>query len=230
MKFLVGITLNESDRRLLITLLIVILLLFLLLGLLGMVIRAITIRMSKRMDYEIHDTVVYRVIQTPEALAKYGRKKNRALFFTQCVPPFLLGIVALLFYVAYGAITENWGQDFFGEFGSLFYHFDWSNPENFTKIFGLTFLAQFPPVLKSPHFEVEYWASYTLVPLVLVTAIYYLVNCQAYFARAYLLNRRTHTVFEKSLEDFNFFDEVKATSVPPAPQKEESPASQEQSK
>lgn len=215
MRFLVGLTLNESDRRLLIILLVVVLLLFLLLGLLGMAIRAITLRMSRRMDYEIHDAVIYRVIQTPEALSKYGRKKNQALFFKQSVPPFLIALFSFLFYLVYGGISRNWGQNFFGEFDALFYHFDWGNPDNFVKVFGMTLLAQWPPVSSEPSFEASRWASYVLVPLWLVSIGYYLVVCQAYFARAYLLNRRTHTVFEKSLEDFNFFDDVKATSVPP---------------
>jgi len=217
MNELIGVALNESDRRLLIILLIVILLLFLLLGFIGMLIRAVSIRFSRRMDYEIHDVVIYRVVQSPEALAKYGRAKNRRLFFRQTIPPFLIALGSLVFYLVNAGITKNWNEDFWGEFGLLFYHHDWSNPDNYANVFGITLLAKWPDILSSPTLNAEYYAAYILVPLWITSIAYFLINVQAYMCRAYMLNKRTHTVFEKSLDDFNFFDDVKAGSVPPPP-------------
>lgn len=214
MNILVGITLNDSDRRLLIALLIVALVVFLLLGALGMLLRFVTEKMSKRMDYEIHDAVVYRVIQTPEQLAKYGRAKNRALFWRQSTPAILIALASLVFFIIYNLITKRWGDDYWGNFSSLFYKFDWGNEENFATIFGMTLLAKWPDVIAKPTWVNDYWASYLLIPLWLTAIIYYLVTCQAYIARALLLNKRTHSVFEKSLDGFNFFDDVKNNSNP----------------
>lgn len=221
MRFLVGISLNESDRRLLIALLIVALVVFLLLGALGMLIRYVTGKMSRRMDYEIHDAVVYRVIQTPEQLKKYGNAKNNQLFFRQSSPAILIALGSLLFYIVYSLCVKKWDTDFFGQFGTLFYHFDWGNPNNYAQVFGLTLLAKWPDLLSSPTLHGEYWGAYVLVPLWLIAITYYLLMCQAYMARLFLLRKRTHTVFEKSLDDFNFFDDVKGKENTNAPQNTE---------
>ncbi len=209
MKTLVGITLNDSDRRLLIILLVIALIVFLLLGALGMLIRYLNKRMSRRMDYEIHDAVVYRVIQTPEQLAKYGRAKNWQLFWKQASPAYLIALVSLLFYLIYSLISKNWHEDFWGNFSTLFYELDWGNPDNYANVFGITLLAKWPEAIRVPSWHNEYWASYILVPLWIASIVYYLVACQAFLARAFLLNKRTHTVFEKNLDDFNFFDDIK---------------------
>lgn len=221
MNILVGITLNDSDRRLLIALLIVALVVFLLLGALGMLLRFVTERMSKRMDYEIHDAVIYRVIQTPEQLAKYGRAKNRALFWRQSSPALLIALASLVFFIVYNLITKRWGDDYWGNFSTLFYKFDWGNEENFTTVFGMTLLAKWPDVIAKPTWGNDYWASYLLIPLWLIAIVYYLVTCQAYIARSLLLNKRTHSVFEKSLDGFNFFDDVKNGSVASTQQQQE---------
>lgn len=214
---LAGISLSESDKRLLIILLIIALLFFLLLGCLGMLLRKITSMMSKRMDYEIHDAVVYRVIQTPEQLKKYGIKKNNALFFKQSTPAFLILLVSLIIYIIYGFVTNIWGRDYWGEFGTLFYEFDWGNPDNYANFFGLTLLSKFPELKSSPTWVNEFWPSYVLMPLWIASLIVYLLACQGYLARAYLLNKRSHSVFEKNLDDFNFFDDIKANSTAPLP-------------
>ncbi len=209
MRTFVSVTLNDSDRRLLIILLVIALIVFLLIGALGMLIRYLNKRMSRRMDYEIHDAVVYRVIQTPEQLSKYGRAKNRQLFWKQASPAYLIAIASLIFYIAYSLICKNWKEDYWGNFSTLFYQFDWGNPDNYANVFGITLLAKWPEAIRVPSWHNEYWASYILVPLWIISVIYYLVACQAFLARAFLLNKRTHTVFEKNLDDFNFFDDIK---------------------
>ncbi len=209
MTTLVGITLNDSDRRLLIALLVVALIIFLLLGCIGMLMRYVSGRMSRRMDYEIHDAVVYRVIQTPEQLSKYGRAKNRQLFWKQSSPAVLIALASLIFFLLYSGITSEWGANHWKNFSSLFYQFDWGNEDNYATVFGVTLLAKWPDTIATPTWVSSYWASYVLVPLWLISIVYYLVCVQGYIARAFLLNKRTHSIFEKNLDDFNFFDDVK---------------------
>ena len=209
MRYYVEFALSENDKRLLFILLIVFLIIFLLLGLIGVLIRTISKVFSRRMDYEIHEAVTNRVITTPEQLKKYGRVKNNRLFFKQAIPPFIILAVSLLMYLVYSFATGIWGEDYFGHFSSLLYTWDWGNPENYAEFWGLTLLRRCPPLLNEPHFVAEYWGSYILVPLWLTAITYYLVIIQAYVARAMMLEKRSHTVFEKSLEDFNYFTDTK---------------------
>ena len=78
---------------------------------------------------------------------------------------------------------------------------DFANAE-FTTVFGVSVLADWPPLI-TPHFEQAALVSYFAVPPLVIGALWYLVAAQAYLARtirAYQLSKR---VFEKSLDDFN---------------------------
>ena len=209
MRHYVEFALSENDKRLLFILLIVFLIIFLLLGLIGVLIRSVSKVFSKRIDYEIHEAVTNRVITTPEQLKKYGIAKNNRLFFKQAIPPFLILAVSLLMYLIYSFATGIWAEDYFGHFSSLLYTWDWGDPENFAEFWGLTLLRRWPPLANEPHFVAEYWGAYILVPLWRTAIGYYLIIIQAYVSRAMMLEKRTHTVFEKSLEDFNYFNDKK---------------------
>ena len=209
MRTLVEFALSENDKRLLFILLIVFLIIFLILGLIGVLMRTISKSFSRRIDYEIHEAVTSRVITTPEQLKRYGAAKNNRLFFKQAIPPFIILAVSLLMYLVYSFASGIWGEDYFGHFSSLLYTWDWANPENYAEFWGLNLLRRWPPLLNEPHFVAEYWGAYILVPLWVTAIVYYLIVIQAYVSRAIMLERRSHTVFEKSLEDFNYFNDKK---------------------
>lgn len=218
MKFFVEFALNENDKRLMIILLFIMVFLFLIVGLIGMLIRFVTTKFGKRMDYEVHEAVVFRVISSPEQLKKYGNIKNNRYLVRSSVIPFLIGLASLLLWIIYSTVYGVWARDYFGEFSTLFFNFDWSNPENYVNFWGLTLLARWPNAISSPTWVNEYWGSYLLVPLWLTAIIWYAVVIQGYLARALRLNKLSHSIFEKSLEDFNYFDDVKNSSGPVPPQ------------
>lgn len=209
MNALVGITLNENDRRLLVIFLIVLLVLFIILGLVGMAIRSLFISQGKRVDNELHDAVVYRVIGSPEALKKYGRKKNAQLFVRQSSPAILIGFFLLAFYLVYSSISGEWAVDHFSRFGTLFYEYDWEDESIYVTLWGMRLLNEWPPLVHGPYLDPEYWASYVIVPLLLVFVVYYLVASMAYLSRTIMLNRRARSVYEKTLEGYNFYDALK---------------------
>lgn len=218
MRFFVEFALNENDKRLMIILLFIMVFLFLIVGLIGMLIRFVTTKFGKRMDYEVHEAVVFRVISSPEQLKKYGNIKNNRYLVRSSVIPFLIGLASLLLWIIYSTVYGVWARDYFGEFSTLFFNFDWSNPENYVNFWGLTLLARWPNAISSPTWVNEYWGSYLLVPLWLTAIIWYAVVIQGYLARALRLNKLSHSIFEKSLEDFNYFDDVKNSSGPVPPQ------------
>lgn len=208
----VEMTLSQNDKRLLFVLLIVFVILFILLGLIGALIRKVSGTFARRMDYEIHDAVTKRVIKTPEQLKKYGRIKNRRRFFMEAIPPFLIALASLLIFLVSAFITGVWTRDYFGEFSTLLYLWDWADPDIHTSFFGLDIIREFPPLINEPHFVMEYLPSYILVPTWITAIVYYLIVIQAYIARWSMTNKRAHTVFEKSLDGFNHFkDEEKGT-------------------
>lgn len=218
MRFFVEFALNENDKRLMIILLFIMVFLFLIVGLIGMLIRFVTTKFGKRMDYEVHEAVVFRVISSPEQLKKYGNIKNNRYLVRSSVIPFLIGLASLLLWIIYSTVYGAWARDYFGEFSTLFFNFDWSNPENYVNFWGLTLLARWPNAISSPTWVNEYWGSYLLVPLWLTAIIWYAIVIQGYLARALRLNKLSHSIFEKSLEDFNYFDDVKNSSGPVPPQ------------
>lgn len=202
-------SINDNDRKLIVILLVIIIILFILLALIGMAIRALNSFFQKKMDRELHDVCVYRVIKTPEQLKKYGQKKNVRLWFKEASIPLLLSLITLLFYLIYSGVTGLWTLNHFERFGSLLYQWDWGNPDNFANFFGLTLLAQWPPLINTPHWVNEYWASYILIPLFIISLIYYLITAQAFIVRELQINKRMKTVFKKTLEGFNYYDDLK---------------------
>lgn len=202
---LIEVSMSDNDRKLLIVLLVILVLLFILLGLIGMLIRYTMAQQAKRIDYYMHDPVVYHVIDNPSHFRKYGYVVNNRLFYHQALIPVLLGLVSLLLYIIYAAITNNWSEDFFGHFSTLLIVLDWNNPAYWTKFWGLTLLSSWPGVLSYPQPQATYWASYVLVPLWCTTIVYYLVVAQAFLARFFMINRRARTVYEKSLEGYNYY-------------------------
>ncbi len=206
----IDITLNETDRRLLIVLLIVMVLFFVLLGLLGMLIRWISLEFAKRMDYELHDVVVYRVIQDPKSLRKYGIIKTNRVLFKQAIAPFIIAFVSLVLYISYSSVTGLWTENHFSHFSTLFFNFDWSDPTIYGTFWGLTLLTRWPNWIQSagPMWVWNYWASYLLVPMWITSAVYFAVDIQAFVARLVMLEKRCLTVFSKSLEGYNYYDTV----------------------
>ena len=207
--FYVGITLNENDRRLLIIFLIFLLVLFIILGLVGMGIRLLFKKQGKRVDSFLHDPVVYRVISSPEHLKKYGKKKNAQLFVREASPAILIGLALLAFYVVYSSITGEWAVNHFERFSTVFYAYDWNDESIYVTLWGMRLLNEWPPLIHAPYLEASYWASYAIVPLFLVFLVYYLVAAMAYLSRALTLRSRMRTVYEKTLEGYNFYDALK---------------------
>lgn len=214
MRSFVDLTLNENDKKLLFIFLFIFIILFIILGLIGVLIRRISKLMASRMDYEIHEAVTYRVITTPGQLRKYGRAKNRRRFFIESLPVFGIIVASALTYVVNSLITGSWADDYFGNFGKLFYQWDWANEDNFVTFWGLKLLAQWPPVSNVPTFTLEHLGSYVLCVLWILAIIYFVVVTQAFISRAFMLNRRCHTVFGKSLEGFNYFQDDKEKGAP----------------
>ena len=215
MKAFIDFSMNENDKRLLIILLFILVFLFLIIGLIGALIRFVTIRFGKRMDYEMHEALIYRVISSPEQLKKYGNIKNNRYLVRKSVPPFLIAFISLLVWIIYSVIYGCWARDYFKEFSTLLFTFDWNNPDNFVNFWGLHLLAKWPALSSSPTWHNDLWGSYILVPLWILAICWYVVVIQGYLARWARVNKLSHSVFEQGLDNFNYYDDTKSSNSAP---------------
>ena len=200
---------TDETKRFLISLLIIFILVFIIIGLLGALIQKLMKWQGKKIDTLCHDVVVTKVVTNKKELKRYGKKKSWALFYKQCAVGLLLLALAFLTLLVRNLITKDWSYNLFDYekegFRTLFFIWDFGNPDYYTPIFGVPFpvLREWPALLNAPHFEIEALASYIFLPLFLVGAIWYLVAVQCLIARRLRLQKLIYQVFEKSLEGYN---------------------------
>lgn len=200
------IKLTENDKRILIAACLIIILVFVLIGFIGSIIVRTMKWQGKKCDTLISDVVVNRIVTTPHQLRKYARVKNIRQFIKNAYVPIILIILGVLTIVIRDAILKDWTYNPFNiddGFGSLLFVWDFQDPDIYTKVFGITLLANYPPLINEPHFVVEAIPSYIAVPLTIIGVIWYLVAAQAYLARTIRAWKLSKQVFEKSLEGFN---------------------------
>lgn len=224
---LAAVTLSENDKKLLIAALIIVIILFLVLVLIGMSVHKVMELQGKAIDKEVSDGVRYRVLDSAAHFKKYGRIKNRRVFMKQSLWPILILLTSLLFYLIYAGVTGEWSRNYWGEFGSIFFLWDFGDEGSYVVFWGMRLLAKWPPLTNEPHIVPEAYASYILCSLWLIGSIYFLVVSQAFFSRAVMLNKRAGTVYNKSLEGFNYYDSIYPqngvpNAVNPEAKKEES--------
>ena len=200
------IKLSENDKRIIIAICLVIILLFVLIGVIGSIVIRTMKWQSKKCDTLVSDVVVNRIVTTPHQLRVYARKKNTRYFIKQAWIPILLIIAGISIVIIHNSVTKNWSYNPFNTddgFGTLLFVWDFKNPDSYTKVFGVTVMASWPPLSNEPHFVADALASYFAVPMVIVGACWYLVVAQAYLARTLRAYKLSKQVFEKSLEGFN---------------------------
>ena len=202
MSFLIALT--ENDKRILISLGILLILLFVIVGYIGLLVERIMKHQAKKAGTMMHDVVAAKVITTEKEFKKFGKKKNRRLFAKQALIPVSILFVALIIYIIYGAISHNWGLKLFDYkegFGSLLFLWDFSDPNIYVEFFGMKIIGKWPPILNTPHWVANAWASYIIVPCIFIGGIWYLVVVQAHIARTFRLRKLAKTVFNPTLDD-----------------------------
>ena len=206
MNFNLLIKLTENDKRILIVLLLIFILFFVVVGYLGLLITRIMRFQGKRMDNMMHDIVITRVVTNKKEFTRVARKKNWRYFYkTAWIPLFIMVFAAILYVIALR--VYNWNYDLFDMnktgFTTLFFVWDFSDPDIYANIFGINVLATWPPLINTPHFEVDALFSYFIVPIFLIGAIWYLICLQCLISRTIRIYQLGHSIYTKSLADYN---------------------------
>ncbi len=203
------IKLTENDKRLFIALLIIVILLLILVGYIVLLIKRTMKRQGKAIDTFMFDLVDTKVVDNTKHFRKVASARSRVLLFKQARKPMLLFVIAIIIIGVYMGISKNtdlrvlFSQD--EGFASLFYTFDWKGVPRATLLGIHTFIPeQWPPVTHTPHFlydSFSAWVSYVTVPLLTVGAIMYMVNIQAFIARALRIRKMSVDVYTKNLDN-----------------------------
>ena len=200
------IQLTENDKRILIVLLLVLILIFVIVGYIGVLITRVMKWQGKRMDNMMHDIVITRVVTDPKSFKRVARKKNWRYFYKTAWIPLLIIVLAVALYLI-ALSTNNWNYDLFdyqkSGFNTLFFVYDFSDPNIYTNIFGLTVLASWPPLVNTPHFETEAIFSYFIVPIFICGVIWYLIDLQCLISRTIRIHQLADSIYSKNLSDFN---------------------------
>ncbi len=201
------ISLTENDKRLIVALLLVIILVFVLIGYIGMIITRVMKWQGKKMDNLVHDVVITKVITDKKHFIRYGRKKNWRTFFKQAWKPIIIMAVGIIVLLIRNMIYRDFSYNVFDYkktgFNTLLFLWDFSSKDIYADIFGMKVLAKMPPLLNTPHFELEAWTSYIFMPCMIVGGCWYLVALQSLIARTIKLFKLSHSVFDKSLDGYN---------------------------
>ena len=199
------IQLSENDKRIIIAAFLILILVFVLIGLIGSAIVRTMKWQARKCDTLVSDVVTNHIVTTPLQLRNYARKKNTRYFIKQAWIPILLILVGVVIIIIRDAIKQDFSYNPFNindGFGTLFFTWDFKNAE-YTTVFGITLLKDWPKFSNEPHFIAEAIPSYIAVPAILVGGLWYIVVAQAYLARTIKAYKLSKTVFEKSLDNYN---------------------------
>lgn len=217
---MIALFLSDTDKRVAIIAVVIAIVAFFLVAAIGIAVRRMMIHQSKRADSMMYDVVKTHVVTTTSEFRRLGRKKNARAFYRDSLLPFGIALLGVLIYLIANLATGKWGENIFANFGELFIQYDWHAEGVWTKVFGMTLLASWPPVSHQPTFVLPHLPDYIECVLFIVSMALYLYACFGYISRFFLLNSRSHSVFEKSLAGYNANEDIKVDLQKPIPPSE----------
>ena len=196
--------LSEDSKRLLIALLFALIVFFIIVGCIGLIVTKIMKKQAEGADNMLYDVIRAKIFNRKADLIKFGIRKNHRVFFRQAWKPFIVMVAASVILILYCLIMNNWDVDIFDYktegIGTLFHVFDWANVPK-AKVFGITLIADWPPLLSSPHWSWDAWGAYIFVPAMLVGLLWFMFCVQAYIARTFRIFKIGKKVFSRTIDD-----------------------------
>ncbi len=204
---LISLEMSESDKKLLVALLIVFVLLLFVAGFIGMLIRYISNQFGKGIINDISEPIKLHILPNEKSAIRYAKIKNARLFVKQSSPAFLALLATLLLWIIYSLFTLTKGgftTNHFQIASELLFKFDFRWEKN---AFGTYSLMEITKV-HNPTFNIAHWASYIIAIMIIVSVCSLLIAAQAYLARGQEFRKTIKLAYKKSLDGFNFYDDV----------------------
>lgn len=209
---------SDRDKRVILILFLLIIVTIAFIAVLGAIITRVMQWQGKKMDELTHDVVITGVIENRRQFIRYARIKNWRLFFLQAWIPLLIIFVGVMTLIIRNAVTNDWGYNIYDYkdtgFNTLFFVWDFSDPNIYHRFFGITMICDWPPIINYPHFSINAWASYIFFLGTTVGGTWYFIRLQCLISRTIKMYKLSYTIYKKSLEDFNKYDGLKESINP----------------
>lgn len=206
------IQLSEGDKRVLFAILLVFILVFVLLGFIGKLIQLVMKRQGEKIDEHINDALKLGVIKNKKHFISYANKKNWRIFFSKCWLPLIIVIVGVLTLVIHNAVLQDWSYDVWDYnttgIGTWLFIWDFSDPDSWTVVFGIRILAKWPPLISTPHWSWEAWASYIFILCTFTGGIWYLITVQGVIARTIRIHSLAKKIYSPKLDEYHIDDQL----------------------
>lgn len=202
------LALSEGEKRVILALFLILILFLVIFGLIGKLTQIIMRHQGEKIDQQVSDAVKLKVINNKKHFISYASKKNWRIFVKQSWIPLSIALFGILVLVIHNAVTNNWQYDVWDCYktgiGTWFFTWDFAHAE-YTEVFFLPFkvLKAWPPLLTTPHWSLEAWASYIFIPCVFVGGIWYLLTLQAVVARRIRIMKLAKKIYSPNLDNFH---------------------------
>ena len=203
------ISLSDKDKRVILIFFLLLIVTIAFIAVIGAIITRVMRWQGKKLDDLTHDVVVTKVIDNRKDFLHYARIKNWRCFFKQAWIPLLILFVSSMILIIHNAAIGDWSYNLVDYektgFNTLFFIWDFDDPEIYHTFFGVTLICDWPKIISYPHFSIEAWASYLFFFGMLVGGTWYLVVLQSLIARTYRMYQLSYDIYRKSLEGYNSF-------------------------
>ena len=206
MNFVTLISLSDKDKRVILIFFLLLIVLIAFIAVIGAIITRVMKWQGKRMDDLTHDVVVTNVVNNKKDFLRYARIKNYYTFVKQSWKPLAVLFITAMVLIIHNSVT-GWDYDLLDfektGFNTLFFVWDFSDPNIFHSFFGIKLLSDWPPIINYPHFSTEAWASYIFFFGMMIGGCWYLITLQCVIARTIRMYQLYYDLYRKSLDGFN---------------------------
>jgi len=200
---MINILASEASKRIGFGFIMAIFFAFAVIGVIGYAISKIMQWQAKKVNSLMGVIVQTKVVTDSKSFLRVARKKNYIYFVKQAIIPFSLVVLGLLLLLMANAFN-NWNYNIFEHtktgFGTILFVWNFNDPSCYTMWFGLRILCNWPPLINTPHFEVEAIWSYFIVPLLFGGGAWYLFYVQGLIARTIKSYKLSKSLFQIDLD------------------------------
>ena len=215
MKINAFIALSDKDKRVILIFFLLLIVSIAFIAVIGAIITRVMRWQGKKMDELTHDVVKTNVIDNKKDFLRYARIKNWRLFFKQAWIPLLIILVAVMTLIIRNLATDDWSYNLLDYektgFNTLFFIWDFDDPEIYHKFFGMNLICDWPKIINYPHFTLEAWASYIFFFGLLVGGVWYLYVLQCLISRTIRMYKLSFELYRKTLDGYNQYQDNNET-------------------
>ena len=202
------VKLSENEKKALIVIFFVVIIVFYLLGFIYESLNKFMARQGRDIGRLMANQIESGYITSLRQFKKNSYRKSRIEFYKSFGKSFIAVIVWFAIYGTVSLFYRHW-LNMFDQveegFTTLFYTFDFANTPT-TKMFGLTVINNWPPVLHHATFSVKAIPSYVLFLFAIILIIILFVQIMSYLARTIFIMQHGKKMFERDITEYRLHD------------------------